>query len=256
MKNILLAVLISFCSISQAAFIDLIPPADADGDNGSGSTGSPLGFGSQNGSPGVIFNALQDLSITAVSVAMAFEGSVQVSASILDSSGSFLVSNTQVVSNSDDRFRPTDRINPSSSADWFWYDIPLDFTFSAGNQYQLVFPFHEYFTVSGTYTFNPNNWLMAVRHFYDSEFRAGTEPYSPSNVLEVVAGTRRGSVPLVGMVSSSTNLPEIDRTYGYSESNPVNVSEPRTILLLLTGLCVVIFRRSILERPCRVAHVL
>lgn len=134
----LLVALFAWCSSAQAAFLDLIPPADPDGDNGSGSLGSPPGFDRSVGPAGLVFNADRDFTITAVSIALAIEGNVQVSASIRDESGSPLLQTTQVISNSRDRFLPTNRINPSDSFDWLWFDIPLAFSFAVGNRYQLV----------------------------------------------------------------------------------------------------------------------
>jgi len=243
----LLVALFAWCSSAQAAFLDLIPPADPDGDNGSGSLGSPPGFDRSVGPAGLVFNADRDFTITAVSIALAIEGNVQVSASIRDESGSPLLQTTQVISNSRDRFLPTNRINPSDSFDWLWFDIPLAFSFAVGNRYQLVFPFSEYVLISGVFTRDQNDWLMIVPHFFDNEKRALSDPYPVQGVLTVLDGTLRGSritgMPLAGMITTLTDIPEVDRTF---RIQPVPV--PSTVGLIGLGVaCLAIRRRRYLR---------
>lgn len=226
---------------AEASFIDLIPPADPDGDNGSGSLGSPAGFDPGLGPAGFVFDVIQDFDVTAVSVAMAVQGQVEVSAAIRDSSGAVLAETTQTVASSSDVFRPSDRINPSDSFEWYWFDIPLSFGFAAGTQYQLTFPFDQFSFVSGSYTRDPNNWLMVVPHFFDVEGRALTDPYVAQGTLTVVDGTLMGSritgMPLAGMVTPTAGIPDVDRTFGFQPSSPPDSApEPSTLFLLGAGI--------------------
>jgi hypothetical protein len=180
---------------------------------------------------------------------MAVEGAVQMSASIRDASGTVLRDATQVVTNSPDWFRPSDRINPSDSSQWFWFDLPLAFDFTAGNRYQLILPFPDFAFVSGRFTRDANNWLMIVPHFVDNEFRALTAPYNVQGALTVVDGTLKGGrtgMPLAGLVTTLTDIPDFDRTL-----QSQTVPEPSTLTLLGLGLAGMGFVVQRKRRPMR-----
>ena len=90
---------------------------------------------------------------------------------------------------------------------FWWFDVPLDFTFVAGNRYEIYFP--DVFITAGTPE-NPNNWFF-FDVLYDDEAGAFNKPYTVLDVLTVLSGALLGDelVTVFPWVRLDTDLPSL-----------------------------------------------
>lgn len=203
-----------------------------------GSIGSPVGFDPNLGAPGLVFDVLQDFTISAVSFAVHLgqnsagdAGPIYSTANILQQDNSGL----QQVANSTATVSPSGDMFLINGIRFEWYDIPLSFSFLAGQTYSVQLPFWEYSSNSG-----------AVFYVYSAFPSGGGSPFLAETVASVTSATLLGNyqaAPLMGFMSNSPNIVGTDRTFGFVPPPPgplTPVPLPASLPILLAGLALLL----------------
>lgn len=243
----LLAILLPLQGAQAASFINLIPPADTDGDSGSGSSGTPTAFVPTIGPPGLVFEVQRDFSISAASVALGVDGVVRSTVQISRFGIGGAIHDARAVTadvRGIDPFLPRVEAGLGPLLPYYWFDIPIEYSFVAGQTYQLAFPFWDYEIVSGVPS-DSGNWLFIQPRFFDVEGRAPTDPYSVDQVLTVVDGTLKGTritgLPLSGLVADIGDTDPFSRDLNVA---PIPLPASLPLFAMAVGLIAVISRRK------------
>lgn len=241
----------SISDVRAASFLDLIRPDGAP--RLGGSFGTPGGVDPAFGPPGVVIDSQRDFRISAASVGLVVNGTVNASVRISGrgpgSSGTAPLLQTANVTGADP-FGTYGRLTAGAfnAGDvWHWYDIPIDFAVRADQAHRVEFPVRDYEIVSGTGSIgtstSPNGVFVYGLDFAPAA-HALAGPHTVGDVLTVSDGTMNANdtaMVLAGLLTDRDGVLQIDRTVGFtsdSGSDPVATPIPLPGALPLFGLAL------------------